>query len=55
METKTYSLVNDEGCLMKKIKSTSFKKAREKFNCEYEGRFVIVCDSDGKKKNVILK
>lgn len=53
---KKYSLINNEGCLMKSIYTSSIKKAREIFNYEFSGRYTIICDgNDWERKNVILK
>jgi len=52
MEKKKYELINLEGCLMRTARTTSFKKARELFNNEYQGQFRIICE--GEEKNVRL-
>lgn len=54
-EEMTYELINDDGCLMASTQTTSFKKAREYFNDQYEGKYVIVCGEIDDRHNVILK
>jgi hypothetical protein len=51
----TYELVNDEGCLMASVRTTSFAKARRYFNARYEGRYVILCGEIDDRRRVILK
>jgi hypothetical protein len=55
MEKSTYKLVNDDGCLMASVQSTSMASARRYFNNYYEGSYVIVCGEKNERKNVILK
>lgn len=50
-----YELINDDGCLMDSVRTTSFKAAREYFNDRYEGRYVILCGEIDDRRNVILK
>jgi hypothetical protein len=53
---KKYNLINNDGCTMKEIYASSIKKAREIFNYEFSGKYVIVCcGNDWERKNVILK
>ena len=54
-EEMTYELINDDGCLMSSTRTTSFKKAREYFNDQYEGKYIILCGEIDDRRNVILK
>ena len=51
----TYSLINDDGCLMAEVETTSFAKARKYFNARYEGKYTILCAEIDDRRNVILK
>ena len=51
----TYELVNDAGCLMSSIRTTSFKKAREHFAARYFGHYVILCGEIDDRRRVNLK
>jgi len=53
-EEHSFSLVNKEGALMKRIKAKSFNEARKEFAREYEGNYKIYDDSDGEWKAVKL-
>ncbi len=50
-----YKLINDDGCLMDSVDTTSFRAAREYFNNRYEGRYTIVCGEIDDRRNVVLK
>lgn len=50
-----YSLINDEGCLMASVDTTSFSRARKYFSDRYSGRYVIVCGEIDDRRNVIFK
>jgi hypothetical protein len=50
-----YELINDDGCLMASVQTTSFKKARAHFGDRYTGKYVILCGEIDDRRNVILK
>ena len=53
--TKTYELVNEQGCLMDKVDETSFRKARAHFATLYSGTFKLIDTSEnGDVKKVRL-
>jgi len=47
-----FELVNEEGCLMDSVETTSFKKARSIFANKFEGNYKIIFN--GQSKNVRL-
>jgi len=51
----TYKLINDDGCLMSSIRTTSFFKAREYFAARYFGYYVILCGEIDDRRSVNLK
>lgn len=50
-----FTLINLNGCKMDTVTTTSFEKARKRFNLNYTGKYTIYCDSNGEHRIVILK
>jgi len=53
-EKMTYELINNDGCLMDTVKTTSFTTARRYFAVRYKGEYVIVCGEIDDRRNVKL-
>jgi hypothetical protein len=51
----TYDLINDDGCIMASIYTTSFQKARAYFNDRYTGKYLILCGEIDERRRVFLK
>ena len=50
----TYSLINDDGCLMAEVSATSFRAARAYFAARYAGNYVILCAEIDDRRRVKL-
>jgi len=50
-----YELVNNDGCIMDSISTTSFKLARDYFKSKFEGSYKIVSSNGIIGKNEIKK
>lgn len=50
----TYSLINDDGCLMASVQANSFIAARRYFAARYSGNYVIYCGEIDDKRRVRL-
>jgi len=49
-----FELVNNEGCFMDSITTTSFQSARKYFATQFEGNYKIICAELEETKNVRL-
>ena len=52
--TKTYELVNEQGCHCEDTKATSIASARAKFALRWSGEYKIICGETGEEKKVKL-